>query len=173
MRPAGKASKLEERRREAVRLVEKEGWSQTAVAKKFKVTTRAVQHWMQWHRGRGKRSMGARATPGRPPRMETRQKQKLRRLIIAGAKAAGFSSDLWTCRRVRDLVRREFAIEYHEDHIGRLLRVLGFSPQKPERRALERNERAIRTWVHVQWPRIKKKPKSKRRSSRSSTKPAS
>ena len=61
-------------------------------------------------------------------------------------------------RPIADLVRRKFGVRYHVDHIGRVLRTLGWSPQKPERRARERDEAAIQRWVKVDWPRLKKKP---------------
>jgi transposase len=66
---------------------------------------------------------------------------------------------LWTCPRVAQVIRREFGVRYHVDHIGRLLRSLGFTPQKPERRARERDESAIQRWVKQDWPRIKKTPR--------------
>jgi transposase len=46
------------------------------------------------------------------------------------------------------------------DHIGRLLHSLGWSPQKPQRKAIERNEEQIQQWIKVDWPRIKKKPRA-------------
>ena len=67
-----------------------------------------------------------------------------------------YHTDLWTCPRVADLIRARFGVSYHPDHIGRLLRSLGFSPQKPQRRAVERDEEEIRRWEAEDWPRIKK-----------------
>jgi transposase len=58
---------------------------------------------------------------------------------------------------VAEVIRREFGVEYHVDHVGRLLHAMAWSPQKPERRARERDEEAIRTWIKEEWPRIKKK----------------
>ncbi len=74
-----------------------------------------------------------------------------------GAKAAGFPTDLWTCPRVAELIRLQFGVRYHVDYIGPLLHSLGWSPKKPERRAIEQNEKAIQGWVKQQWPRINKK----------------
>ena len=95
-------------------------------------------------------------SPGRPPKLDARSKEKLRRLLLKGAEAHGFPTDLWTCPRVAELIRRTFRVSYHVDHVGRLLRTLGWSPQKPERRARERDEQAIQRWVRVDWPRVKK-----------------
>ena len=77
--------------------------------------------------------------------------------LLKGAKSNGFSTDLWTCPRVAQLIWERFGVDYHVDHIGRLLHGLGWGPQKPQRRAIERDEEAIRRWVNKEWPRIKKK----------------
>ena len=159
MRPLGKGSQLEKRRREAVRLVVEEGYSASEVAKRFKVGIRAVHWWLQWHRGEGKRGLGARKTPGRPSLLEAGQQKRLRTILLKGASAVGFDGDLWTCPRIREVIRREFGIAYHVDHVCRLLHALGFTPQKPERKAVERDEKQIRNWVRHTWPRIKKKPR--------------
>jgi len=58
---------------------------------------------------------------------------------------------------VGQLIAHRFGVRYHVDHIGRLLRSLGFTPQKPTRRAIERDEAEIQRWLKEQWPRIKKK----------------
>ena len=159
MRPLGKADQLEKRRREAVRLVLEEGFSAAEVAKKFKVGVRAVHWWLQWQRGDGERGIEARKASGRPPLLNAKQRQTLRALLLKGASAAGFDTDLWTCPRVKEIIRRRFGIAYHVDHICRLLHVLGFTPQKPKRKAVERDEQAIRQWISHEWPCIKKKPK--------------
>jgi transposase len=85
---------------------------------------------------------------------------QLETYLLDGAQAAGFSTDLWTCPRIRLLIKNKFGILYHVDHLCRLLRRMGWSPQKPESRAIERDEDRIRTWKRIQWPRIKKKPKN-------------
>lgn len=93
---------------------------------------------------------------GPESKLDAKQRERLRELLLAGPIAAGFSTELWTCRRVAEVVRREFGVDYHPDHLGRILHDLGFSPQKPQRRASERNEAAIARWRSHDWPRIKK-----------------
>jgi transposase len=97
--------------------------------------------------------------PGRPHKLSGEKRKRLAGMLMEGATAYGYSTDLWTGPRVVDLIRRRFRVSYHANHISRLLRSLGFSPQKPERRARERDEVAIRTWVRDQWPRVKKTPR--------------
>ena len=78
--------------------------------------------------------------------------------MLGGAAAAGYAQDLWTCPRVAQLIAREFGVAYHVAHVGRLLRRLGWTPQRPSRRARERDDEQIRHWAQVDWRRIKKKP---------------
>ena len=81
------------------------------------------------------------------------------RLLVKGPLAQGYRTNLWTTARIAELVEREFGVRYHRDHIGRLMHGLGWSPQKPERRALERDEEEIARWKREEWPRIKKTPR--------------
>lgn len=160
-----KALSLERRRREAIRLITKHGYTQADAARKAKVHARTVRYWLEVFRKRGDKGLAAVARTGRPAKLTKRQKKGLENLLLKGALACGFSSDLWSCPRVAELIRRQFGIEYHVDHVLKVLRNMGWSPQKPERRAIERDETQIRNWVKYTWPRIKKKPgKSKRHS---------
>jgi len=158
-RPAGSAEKLEARRKRAINLVERDKMSQAEAARQLKVDVRTVRKWIAWHRGEGDRGVEARPTPGRPSRLDAGSRRQLERLLVKGPRAAGFDGDLWTCARVAAMIRREFGISYHKDHVRRVLRQLGWSMQKPESRAIERNEKKIRRWVRESWPAIKKKPK--------------
>jgi transposase len=81
----------------------------------------------------------------------------LTRLLLKGAGACGFSTDLWTQRRVAQVIQREFGVRYHPHHLWRVLIGLGWSCQKPETRARERNEPAIAHWKRYHWPHIKKR----------------
>ncbi|MFQ5904764.1 MAG: IS630 family transposase, partial [Candidatus Binatia bacterium] len=150
---------LEKRRKRAVALLE-EGYQPVDVAKMLKVDRRSVRRWKAAYLRDGMEGIQARPAPGRPPKLNSKAKARLEQALLKGAKAAGFPTDLWTCPRVAALIDSRFGVGYHVDHIGRLLRSLGWSPQKPTRRAIERNEASIQRWVKQQWPRIKKKPAS-------------
>ena len=157
-RPLGKATKLEERRRRAVKMVENDGLTQAEAARQLKVDARTVRKWVAWYRGKGSRRLAARPTPGRPAQLGTKEIKKLESLLLKGAEAAGYATDLWTGPRVLELIQREFRVKYNISHIPRLLRKLGWRPQKPERRAIERDEAKILGWRRRTWARIKKKP---------------
>jgi transposase len=98
---------------------------------------------------------------GRPRHLHAAQCEALRRMLLQGALVAGFPTELWTIKRVRALIKREFGVTYSSTGGWELLRSLGFTPQKPERRALHRNEQAIVQWKRKQWPALKKRPIAK------------
>lgn len=155
MRPTGSPVELERRRHRAIKLLE-EGRQPVEVARTVGADRRSVRRWNAAYRKEGQAALKAIPASGRPPKLAAKDKRKLEELLLSGAKAAGFPTDLWTCPRVTNLIIRRFHIVYHVDHIGRLLRSLGFTPQKPQRRAIERDEEAIQRWVKVDWPRVKK-----------------
>jgi transposase len=157
-RPLGSGKRLEERRRSAVREVEVEGATPASVAKKYKVEIGTIYTWCGRYRRDKKNGLKSRPTPGAPRRMSPQQLGKLEELLLKGAKANGFANDLWTCPRIKELIKDRFKVDYHVDHIVRLLGRMGWSAQRPTKRALERDDKRIREWVKNDLPRIKKKP---------------
>src|SRR3972149_901292 len=156
MRPTGSPEELEHRRLRALALL-KEGLLPVEVARRVGVDRRSVRRWKRAARRRGEAGGHAQTPPqAPPPKLGPEHKRRLEALLLEGAQAAGFHTDLWTCPRVAELIERRFGVCYHVDHIGRLLPFLDCPPKKPARRALERDERAIRRWVKEVWPRVKK-----------------
>ena len=156
MRPHGSPEKLERRRRRAIGLL-REGYAPVQVARRLGVDRRSVRRWSAAYRRKGDRGIEAVAAPGRPSKLSQVQKQEIQEALLEGAQAAGFATDLWTCPRVAELIYQRCGVRYHVDHIGRLLHSFGWTPQKPQRKAAERDEEAIQGWVSRQWPRIKKR----------------
>ena len=157
MRPIGKGKQLERRRQRAIALLN-EGHAPVEVARLVGVDRRSVRRWNAAYRREGDKGLAAQPVPGRPSKLSARQRQRLERILLRGAKASGFESDLWSCPRVARVIQVVFGISYHVDHLGRLLRSLGWTPQRPTRRALERDEQRIQRWIKQDWPQIKKKP---------------
>lgn len=157
MRPQGSPQELERRRRRAIALLEG-GASITAVARRLGCSHSSVILWRDRVKRRGPDALQARPTPGRPPKFSAKQLKKLPGLLIQGAMASGFATELWTTQRIATVIRREFGVELHRAHVSRLLSRMGWSCQKPERRAVERNEEAIAHWKRYRWTAIKKKP---------------
>jgi transposase len=157
MRPRGDPRTLEKRRLKAIKLLGK-GLGPGEIAGKLGVDRRSVHRWLAAYHDHGVEGLAPVPAPGRPPKLSVKDRTKLSAMLLQGATTFGYPTYLWTGPRVVDLIRRRFRVSYHANHIGRLLHSLGFSPQKPERRARERDEEAIREWVRGEWPRVKKTP---------------
>ena len=157
MRTKGTPAELEARRRRAAELLG-QGKATSEVARRVGVTPSCVSKWKKALRRRGPDALAAKPHPGPKPRLSAVQKRRLVATLKKGAVAAGYDTDLWTCRRVRDLLGKTEGVWYDFNHVGRILHALGFSVQKPEARARERDEKAIGRWRKRDWPRIKKTP---------------
>jgi transposase len=117
---------------------------------------------MRWRNAResgGEGALKVKTASGRPPKLTEKQRRSLEKILLKGPLATGYRTDLWTTARVAEVIERKFGVRYHRDHIGRLLGQMGWSHQKPERRASQRDEDRIADWVKNDWPRVKKTPK--------------
>jgi transposase len=157
MRTPENGKEAEGRRRRALALA-RQGFSAAVIGQRLGVDPRTVRRWKARYRQLGEKGLQTRRAPGARSRLSGLQRQGLRRRLLIGARAQGFSTDLWTCPRIAQLIQRRYQVDYHVDHIPRLMRTLGFSVQKPERQARERDEAAIQDWVARTWPRLKKRP---------------
>jgi transposase len=149
---------LEKRRWRAIDLL-KSGLTITAVAGLLGCSHSSVILWRDRLRRLGRSSLKAKAIPGRPTKLSSAQRRKLPTLLLRGALAWGYKTELWTTRRIAAVIEREFRVRFHRAHVGRLLADLGWSCQKPERRAIERDDEAIERWKRYRWTAIKKKRK--------------
>jgi transposase len=157
MRTKGSAAELEARRRRAAKLFQ-ERKPLAEVARFVGASLSSVKRWKRaWSEG-GVAALAAKPHPGPTPKLSLDQKQELVTILKDGPNAAGYRTDLWTCARVSEVVRKKFRVSYHADHVGRILHDLGFSPQKPQQVAREQDAAAVERWRNKDWPRIKKKP---------------
>jgi transposase len=122
-----------------------QGWTQAAIARALGVTTGAVCQWIKQGRGGGREALYHRKPPGRRARLTDEQGRELLAILARGAEGSGFRGDVWTTKRVAAVIAREFRVRYHPAHVSKLLRRLGWSVQRPVRRAAQRDERAIET----------------------------
>lgn len=155
MRPKGSGAQLEARRRRAVALLDK-GLGVRAVARTVDSSPASVSRWKEAVAEGGVQALAAKAQPGRPARLSTQQKERLLALLLQGPQAHGYASQLWTLARVAQMIESNFDISYHPAHIWKILRACGWSAQKPEMLARERDEAHIRQWRQRRWPHIKK-----------------
>lgn len=155
MRPQGNAQSLEQRRLRAIRLL-KAGESYRNVASIVGASLSSVVRWQQSYRSNGKKGLCVKPSPGRTPLLEERQRRRLSELLLRGPMEVGYETNLWTLRRIAEVIHREFGVRYTIPNVWRLMRDMGWTCQKPTKRDRERNEKAIQYWKQHVWPRIKK-----------------
>ena len=153
---AGRAKEWREERRLRAWALKAKGWSQQKIAEALGVTAGAVSQWVRRGREGGETALKSRPRPGAEPKLTAEQRAQLPGLLAQGAEAFGFRGDVWTAKRVATVIRREFRVRYHPNHVGKLLRAAGWSVQKPIERASQRNEAAIEAWRTERWPALKR-----------------
>lgn len=148
----------EQRRRVGAAKLFRKGRSQAKVARQLEVSRQTVSRWhAAWTAG-GQEVLAGAGRTGRKSKLSGEQLCQLEAILLAGAPAQGYETDLWTLKRIAQVIRRQFQVTYHASHVWKVLGQLGWSCQRPERKARERNEEAIRRWVRYRWPQIKKRP---------------
>ncbi|MGH6893863.1 MAG: winged helix-turn-helix domain-containing protein [Dongiaceae bacterium] len=146
---------MEARRRQALRLLDEE-YSLNEVGRMVGCAPSSVMRWRNARARGGSQALKVVPTPGRPAALSHRDRQRVVQRLLKGAMANGFTTELWTLSRVGTVINQCCRIRFHRSHVARLLHELGFSCQKPERRALERDEARIEQWKRKDWPRVKK-----------------
>ncbi len=145
------------RRLRAWELVQ-QGWKQQDVATALGVTAGAVSQWVSKARQGGISALRHRKPPGGPSKLSDEQRGQLPGLLGRGPAAYGFCGEVWTRRRVGQVIEQEFGVSYDPSQVGRILKDCGFSVQKPALRATQRDEDAIRDWRERRFPELKKGP---------------
>jgi len=157
MRAKVKSDEAVKRRVRAARLLQA-GHKPAEVAAMVGAPRQTVYRWREVLQAEGIDGLRNMSKGGRPALLGAEELMRLQVALLEGPTAHGFGTPLWTLKRVRVFIEREFGVHYSEVHVWRLLGQMGFSSQKPERRALERDEAAIEAWKKRTWPRLKKKP---------------
>ena len=157
MRTPGTPEELERQRFRAIALLDA-GHRPSQVAKILGVSPAAVSQWKTLCQRAGPEGLKATPHPGPKPKLTAAQRQKLERLLLKGPLAHSYPTDLWTLKRIAEVIEKHFAVHYDPSGVWHVLKALGWSCQKPERRARECDEEAIAGWRRQQWPRIKKSP---------------
>jgi transposase len=150
-----------EGRRQRAWELKEAGWKQQDIAAALGVTPGAISQWLKRGRERGVEGLRRHPAPGRQPRLSAEQVAQLPALVERGAEAYGFRGQVWTCKRVAEVIRRTFGVTYHPAHVSRLLHAARHSVQQPVPRATQRNEAAIQAWWRERWPALEKKRSSR------------
>src|SRR4051794_6743008 len=151
-RPVGTADELERRRKQAVQAVA-DGQPRATVAQVLGVHYRTVARWVRAARQPG--GLNAKPQSAPAPGLTDADLRTLEGLLVKGAKAHGWHNQLWTAARVARLIEREFDLDYHPEHVRKILKHrLGWTSQKPRRKARERDDKEVARWVGDEFPRI-------------------
>jgi transposase len=143
--------------------LKQQGWYQQDIAEALAISPITVCRWLAAARQRGPEALFSHPSPGHPAKLTPAQKQLIPDFLSHGAEAYGFRGEVWTCPRVAKVIEWEFGVSYHRDHVSRLLKELGWTPQIPITRAVQRDEEAIEHWRVKVWPELRRRASHERR----------
>ena len=134
-----------------------QGIHQAEVARRLRVSRQAAKNWFDlWKRG-GRTALKAAGRAGRKPQLTTLQLKRVVSALLKGPRANGIDADLWSLPRIAAVIEQVTGVRYHPGHVWKVMRAVGWSAQKPQPKAREREESSIRHWKSRTWPDIKKK----------------
>jgi transposase len=161
-------------RRERAAELFAQGRSQAEVARQLDVSRQSASRWHARWQADGTAALRTRGPTGRPPKVPDTALEGIEQALLEGALAHGFATDVWTLERIAVVIQGLTGVALSNPSVWRLLRErLGWTVQRPQRQAKERDEQAIQHWVAHEWPRIKKGPAQNRPGLSSSTNQAS
>ncbi len=155
MRPFGTTEQLAGRRKRALDLL-RQGGRPSEVAKQVGATRQTVNRWRREANSPKRETQAQRRRPGRPSRLTRSAQRRLSTALKRGAYANGWAEDYWTLDRIAHLIWDMFGIRYRASGVWYVMRRMGWSCQKPQRRSLARSEPEIAHWKRYVWPQIKK-----------------
>lgn len=153
MRPYGKSEQLLKRRKRAQAYLES-GKRVKEVAKIIGVTERAIRYWKK--EAEEPKDKSKTRPVGYPSRISPEQLEKLKEELLKGAYAQGYAEDYWTLDRIARLIWDKFKIRYQTGSVSYIMKRIGWSNQRPQRQALQRDDKAIQNWKRYSWPKVKK-----------------
>jgi len=153
MRTRGSAKELERLRQLAVNRV-REGKMPAQVAEFLGVHPASVRKWWKAYQKRGAAGIAAKPHPGRPPKLTRARQNQVLTWLRKNPKSFGFVTELWTGRRVAQVIEHKFGVLFHPRYLNEWLTTRGITPQKPAKQPRERDDDVIRRWRKNRWPRI-------------------
>ena len=156
VRPRRDFAAMEQRRMQAADLFE-QGVTPAEIARRLGVWHQIVSDWRNVWRRSGRDGLRAAGRAGRLPKVKREQLDQVETELAKGAESNGYPNDVWTLQRVAEVIERTTGVHYHPARVWYILRhELGWSWQRPARRATERNDETIHQWVKKRWPQLKK-----------------
>ena len=167
-----RSKELKKRRMRAAGMFDS-GKSQAYVVSKLEVSRQSASRWYHAWKERGRKGLIGAERAGRKPRLNREQIQAVERALRRGPLAHGYPTDLWTLARLSAVIEKLTGVHYHPGHVWKVMDKIGWSLQRPAKRARERNKKAIALWMATVWPSVKKKRSAGRLGSSSRTKAVS
>ena len=149
------------RRYQALRLARR-GWKHRDIAEALGVTEASISEWLTRVQQRGARSLRSQPHAGHP-KLTAEQLKLIPDFLWHGAESYGFPGNLWNCVRIAKVIQREFGVRYNRHHVSRILKKLGWTPQIPILRAIQRDEKEIAHWRAKVWPELVLRARKERR----------
>ncbi|MFL6114263.1 MAG: IS630 family transposase [Catenulispora sp.] len=157
MRRKGSPAEWEGKRMTAANMFE-QGLTTAVIAAVLEVDDQTVRRWRRQFEAGGRDALRSRKHPGRTAALDEARRARLADLLLKTPVQCGFAGrHLWTQQLIAELIAREFGVTYHHDHVGVILKGIGFTHQKPARRAVERDEQRVEAWRREAWPALLKK----------------
>jgi transposase len=154
---AAKERAARQARRERAAELFTQGRTQAEVAHELDVSRQSASRWHARWQADGTAALGTRGPTGRCPKVPDSALEPIEQALLEGALAHGFPTDVWTLERIALVIQGLTGVALSNPSVWRLLRGrLGWTVQRPTRRASERDEQAVQHWVQQEWPRIKK-----------------
>jgi transposase len=133
-----------------------QGRTQAEVVSQLRVSRQTASRWYATWRSDGPQGLRGAGRAGRKPRLDSIARERVAAALVKGPTAWGFSTELWTLERVAQVIWKTCGVRHSQPQVWRILGQLGWSRQRPARRAKERDEKAIAGWARYRWPRVKK-----------------
>jgi transposase len=134
----------------------KKGWKVNDIAESFGLNRGSVSRWFTKFKRRGKKALKRTKAKGGKTKLNIENKKQILKWLKKSATDFGFETPLWTCLRVKQLIKKKLGISIHKSNVWEWLRKWNQTPQKPKRKAKECNEKEMKRWVEEEWPKIKK-----------------
>jgi transposase len=141
----------------------RQGWTQRDIAVALDASKGAVSRWLAAARRGGPEALRSHPAPGAVAKLSAEQFRLIPDFLWHGAEAYGYRGDVWTCERVAGVIYEEFGVSYSKSQVSRLLKRLGWTPQVPITRAIQRDEEVIGRWRAESWPGLEAKARRERR----------
>jgi transposase len=139
------------------------GWGVRRIALALAASPTAVSRWLSTARHDGPDALRSRPRPGTTPKLSADRKGLIADFLWHGPEAYGFRGEVWTCPRVGQVLHEEFGVRYSRSQVGRILKALGWTPQVPITRAIQRDEAAIECWAEQDWAVLKRRARQEGR----------